>query len=105
MTVATTAQVPPGALREVWVGDLCLALCNAGGVLYAIESVCTHDGGPLDAGVLEGYEVECPRHGARFDVRSGEAVCLPGMKPVRTFPLRVRGDSIEVALEDDGLPS
>jgi 3-phenylpropionate/trans-cinnamate dioxygenase ferredoxin subunit len=94
---AKTADVPPGELLEVWVGGVSVALCNVQGEMYAIENVCTHDGGLLDAGMLEDYEVECPRHGARFDVRSGAARALPAVASVASFPVRVRGDDIEVA--------
>ena len=99
-TVAKVSELPPGAALEVWVGDLALILCNVSGVLYAIEGVCTHDGGLLEDGELDGCEIECPRHGGRFDVRNGAAVALPAMEPVRSFPLHVRGDQIVIALED-----
>ncbi|MBI2935507.1 MAG: non-heme iron oxygenase ferredoxin subunit [Chloroflexi bacterium] len=76
--------------------ELSLALCNVDGQVYAIENVCTHDGGTLGAGELEGYVVECPRHGARFDVRTGAVLAMPAVIPVETYPVRLDGDSIEV---------
>ncbi|HEU5478532.1 MAG TPA: Rieske 2Fe-2S domain-containing protein, partial [Candidatus Tumulicola sp.] len=66
------------------------------GRLYAIEDVCTHDGGPLDQGTLEGACVVCPRHGATFDVRTGEALTLPAVVPLMTFALDVEGDDVYV---------
>ena len=60
-----------------------IALCNVNGRFYAIDDVCTHDGGPLDQGVLEDNLVECPRHGAKFDVETGRAVVLPAVRPVQ----------------------
>ncbi len=67
---------------------------------YAIDDVCTHDGGPLAEGELEGAEIRCPRHGARFDVRTGKALCFPAFEPVDTHAVEVRGDDIYVALDD-----
>jgi 3-phenylpropionate/trans-cinnamate dioxygenase ferredoxin component len=61
--------------------------------------VCTHDGGSLDQGELEGAEIECPRHGARFDVRNGGAVQLPAFEPVETHDVRLEGESVQVGVE------
>lgn len=96
--VATTADVPSGTAHVVDAGGLRLALCNTGDGYYAIDDVCTHDGGPLDQGKLSGREIECPRHGARFDVVTGKALCLPAIRPVRTYATRVSGEAIEVEL-------
>jgi 3-phenylpropionate/trans-cinnamate dioxygenase ferredoxin subunit len=81
------------------VGDHDVAVCNVDGQFYAIDDLCTHDGGALDQGELEDAEIECPRHGARFDVRSGAAVQLPAFEPVATHDVRVEGDTVQVALE------
>ncbi len=70
-----------------------------GGQFYAIDDVCTHDGGPLDQGTLEGEVIECPRHGARFDVRSGKVLALPAVRPISAYRLKVEGDHILVALD------
>ncbi len=64
------------------------------GSIYAIEDVCTHDGGELDQGELEGERIMCPRHGAYFDVTTGAALTLPAITPVRTYRVRVEGDEI-----------
>jgi nitrite reductase/ring-hydroxylating ferredoxin subunit len=72
----------------VWDGDTAIAVYNIDGDLYAIEDVCTHDGGELAGGPVIGFEVECVRHGARFDVRSGGVTCPPAYEPVTTFPVR-----------------
>lgn len=90
------AEVAPGTVTVYEVGDREVAVCNVDGTLYAIDNVCTHDGGSLDQGELEGCEVECPRHGARFDVRTGEVTVEPAVLPVDTFPVRLSGDEIEV---------
>jgi 3-phenylpropionate/trans-cinnamate dioxygenase ferredoxin subunit len=64
--------------------------------MYAIEDACTHDGGALDQGELEGCRIMCPRHGAYFDVRTGAALTLPAVMPVRTYAVRVEDDSVFV---------
>jgi 3-phenylpropionate/trans-cinnamate dioxygenase ferredoxin subunit len=94
--VAKIGDVPPGTTRRVNVEGTELLLCNAGGTLYAIEDVCTHDGGPLDQGTLEGETVVCPRHGATFDVRTGDALTLPAVIPLMTFPVTIEGDDVSV---------
>ncbi len=94
--VGRLAEVAPGAVTVYEVGDREIAVCNVDGTLYAIDNLCTHDGGSLDQGELEGCEVECPRHGARFDVRTGEVTEAPAVLPVDTFPVRLDGDEIEV---------
>ena len=94
--IASMSEIPPGASKVFEVGDRAVAVCNVGGDLYAIEDVCTHDGASFDQGELDGCEIECPRHGARFDVRDGTATELPAVVPVDTFPVRVEGGDIEV---------
>ena len=99
VTVGSVAEIPDQRVALFHVGDHEVAVCNVGGEFYAIDNVCTHDGGALDQGELEGDEIECPRHGARFDVRSGQATQLPAFEPVETHPVRVDGDQVQVALE------
>ena len=91
------SDLPPGRVRLVMGPDeQRLAVCNVDGEFYAIEDVCTHDGGSLDQGELEGEEIECPRHGARFDVRTGRATLMPAVMPVQTYAVRVEGDDLFV---------
>ncbi len=97
--VANVSDVPLGGVMVVEVGDEEISLCNVDGEIYAIANICTHDGGPLGAGQLYGEEIECPRHGARFNVRTGEVRVLPAVMPVPTFEVRVQGDDILVAVE------
>jgi 3-phenylpropionate/trans-cinnamate dioxygenase ferredoxin component len=98
-TVAKAADVPPERVRVFVVGDHDVAVCNVNGAFYAIDDLCTHDGGALDQGELEGDEIECPRHGARFDVRTGAATQLPAFEPVETHEVRVDGDDVQVSVE------
>ena len=69
--VATRGELPRGGKKLVEIDGRAIAVFNVDGVFYAIDDVCTHDGGPLAEGELIGCEIECPRHGARFDVRTG----------------------------------
>jgi 3-phenylpropionate/trans-cinnamate dioxygenase ferredoxin subunit len=94
--VAKRADIAPGTTQRVLVDGVEMLLCNAGGNIYAIEDVCTHDGGALDQGTLEGETVVCPRHGATFDVRTGDALTLPAVIPLMTFPVTVEGDDVYV---------
>ena len=94
--VAKVSEIPAGTTKVVTVGGMPVMLCNVDGEIYAIEDGCTHDGGELDQGVLDGACIECPRHGARFDVRTGAVLALPAVIPVPTYAVRVEGDDIYV---------
>ncbi len=96
VTVARLPDVPAGTAKVVTVGDRDIAICNADGRICAIDNICTHDEGSLDEGDLDGFEIECPLHGARFDVRTGEATEAPAFLPVDTFPVRLEGEEIQV---------
>jgi 3-phenylpropionate/trans-cinnamate dioxygenase ferredoxin component len=98
--VARQADLPPGGKKLAEVDGRPIAVFNVGGQFYAIDDVCTHDGGPLAEGELEGCEIRCPRHGARFDVRTGKALCFPAFEPVTTHRVELRGDEVFVALDD-----
>jgi 3-phenylpropionate/trans-cinnamate dioxygenase ferredoxin component len=97
--VAARSELPPGGKKLVDLDGRAIALFNVGGEFFAIDDVCTHDGGPLAEGELEGAEIRCPRHGARFDVRTGKALSFPAFEPVDTLAVEVRGDDIYVAVE------
>jgi 3-phenylpropionate/trans-cinnamate dioxygenase ferredoxin subunit len=94
--VAKLSEIAPGTTRRVVLNSIEILLCNVDGKVYAIEDVCTHDGGPLDQGTLEGECVVCPRHGATFDVRTGDALTLPAVIPLMTFDVTVQGDDVFV---------
>ena len=100
--VATLSELPPGAKKLVEVEGRPIALFHVDGGLHAIDDVCTHDGGPLADGELSGCEIECPRHGARFDVRTGRPLSMPAIEPVTVHVIEVRGDDVFVALNISG---
>lgn len=87
--VCTTSELLPGEYRLIDAEGMPIAVFNIDGEFYAIEDVCTHDGGELAGGDLHGYEIECPRHGARFDVRTGAVTCPPAYEPTAKFPVKV----------------
>jgi 3-phenylpropionate/trans-cinnamate dioxygenase ferredoxin subunit len=97
--VASMSDIPAGRVKIVEIEDEDVALCNVGGDIYAVANVCTHDDGPLGEGYLTGDEIECPRHGARFDVRSGEVKSLPAIVPIPTFAVRIEGEDIWVDVD------
>ncbi len=97
--VARDIDVPAGEVRVVEVEGRSLALGNCGdGTWGAIDNVCTHDGGVLGEGELDECVVECPRHGARFDLLTGEVKALPAVFPVNAYPVRVVNGQVEVDL-------
>ena len=94
--VAKRDEIPIGSTKRVMAGSTALLICNVDGEFYAIEDVCTHDGGPLDQGELEGCRIMCPRHGALFDVTTGAALTLPAVIPLETYPVTIDGDQLLV---------
>jgi 3-phenylpropionate/trans-cinnamate dioxygenase ferredoxin subunit len=93
-------EVPEGQAKVFEVKDGRVALCKVQGQVYAIADVCTHDGGPLGEGDLEGYEIICPRHGARFDVRTGAVLAFPAVMPVDSYPVKIEGDDVLVEFDE-----
>jgi len=87
--VARADEIPPGEKLVVEVDGMLVVVVNLDGRFYALEDVCTHDGGPLGEGELEDGQIVCPRHGARFDVLTGAALTLPAFEPVPTYQVQV----------------
>jgi len=101
VTVAKVDSLAPGEVKAVSAEGKRLALCRVGDEFYAVDDVCPHDFGPLGQGELvEGHEIECPRHGARFDVRTGEVTALPATEPIGTYRVRVIGDEVQVEVPE-----
>lgn len=94
--VAAVSDFPVGSRKVVDVDGVRVAVFHTSEGYYAIEDVCTHDGGELASGALEGCEIVCPRHGARFDIRSGEVIAPPAYEPVASLPVRVESGWVEV---------
>ena len=92
--VAQVDEVPPGQAKLVRAGEQFIALYNCGGELYATDDTCSHAEASLSDGFLQDYEIECPEHGARFDVRTGAATWSPAVIPVATYAVRVEGTNV-----------
>ena len=91
-----TADLHDGEAISIPVGRRMIAVVRSGDEYFAIEDVCTHDGGILTGGPVEGDQIVCPRHGARFSIRTGEALAPPAFEPTAVFPVRVSEGEIEV---------
>lgn len=98
IAVATVAELPNGARKIIEVDGKPIAVFNIAGTLYAIADVCSHDDGPVAEGDLYGYEIECPRHGARFDVRTGKVLSFPAIVDIPAYPVKVEDDEVLVGL-------
>jgi nitrite reductase/ring-hydroxylating ferredoxin subunit len=96
VTVADATDVQPGQIREVRVGGEEIAIYNVAGQFYATTNICTHDEAYLSDGELFGHVVECPLHGARFDVRTGKVLSLPAVYPLKTYEVRVEDGKVQV---------
>ena len=94
--VARKSELPENDGTYVEVEGNQIALFNLGGEIYALDNACTHVGGPLSQGRVEEGQVECPWHGSRFDIRTGEVKTFPAREDVATYKVRVTGDAVEV---------
>ena len=99
--VCPAEQLGPGEMRLVEWEDLEIGVFNCAGTVYAIEDRCSHDNGTLVEGELdqEACTIECPRHGSRFDLKTGKPLTLPAYVPVETFPVRIEDETIKVEVE------
>jgi 3-phenylpropionate/trans-cinnamate dioxygenase ferredoxin component len=96
--VATVSGVPDPGRVIVEVDDRVVVLFHVGGKFYCLDDVCTHDGGPLGEGPLDGHQVACPRHGARFDIRTGQALTMPATQDTVVHEVKVEGNDVLVRL-------
>jgi 3-phenylpropionate/trans-cinnamate dioxygenase ferredoxin subunit len=98
--LAQASEVPPGSRKLLDIDGRAIALFNVDGAFYAIDDVCTHDGGPLAEGELVGFAIQCPRHGARFDIRTGAVLCMPAFEPVAAHEVKIEGNDVLVRLNE-----
>lgn len=96
--VAKTTDIEDQCGKCIEVRGKTLAIFNLGGTFHALDDACSHEDGPLSEGFIEGNEVECPWHAARFNIETGEATCPPAYEDVARYAVRISGDDIEVEL-------
>lgn len=96
--VGTLADFPVDEATVVQAGEVAVVICNVEGELYCIEDKCSHDDAPLCGGQLQGCEIVCPRHFARFDVRTGRVTEPPAIYPIETYEVDIQGDNVFVEI-------
>jgi 3-phenylpropionate/trans-cinnamate dioxygenase ferredoxin component len=101
--VAPADAIGPGHCVVVELGGIAVAVCNAGGTFYAIEDACSHEVNPLSDGQVEGETIVCAAHGARFSLRTGEALSAPAYEPIAIFAVRVENGMVQVRSNDSAL--
>lgn len=94
--VLSEGDLPPGAMKTTIVDGLEVVVVNLGGVFYGLENGCSHDGDPLSDGMIEGGEIICPRHGARFDIKTGTVLSPPAYEDINVIPVRVSHGVVQV---------
>jgi 3-phenylpropionate/trans-cinnamate dioxygenase ferredoxin subunit len=94
VAIADVKDIPAGTVKVVVHGNARYAVCHAGDEYFVVDDTCTHDDGPLGEGSLDGFAIVCPRHGAKFDVRTGQVLQMPAAYPIRSYETRVEHDKI-----------
>ncbi|MGB9668830.1 MAG: Rieske (2Fe-2S) protein [Anaerolineales bacterium] len=98
INVAGIEEVKNGQRMFIEIDDLSIVLFNIGGEYFAIENECSHDGGPIGEGDLEEMSIVCPRHGAKFDIATGQVLSLPAVEDIPAYPVRVKKDRIQIGI-------
>ena len=96
--VAQASELPNGERLFLEIDEQSIVVFNIGGQYYAIADLCSHDDGPLGDGEISGMEVICPRHGARFDLRTGKVLSLPAIVDIPAYPVRVQNGEVQIGL-------
>ncbi|OGO11401.1 MAG: biphenyl 2,3-dioxygenase [Chloroflexi bacterium RBG_16_47_49] len=96
--VGSVEELKDGERIFIEIDETPIVILFVNGQYFAIADVCSHDDGPVGEGNIEGYEIICPRHGARFDIRNGKVLALPAFVDIPAYPVRVVGDQIEIGL-------
>ena len=98
--VARLSEIPDPGRKVVEIDDQLVVLLRVSGEVFAIDDVCTHDGGPLSEGELDDHTIACPRHGAKFDIRRGAALTMPATRPTKVHDVKVEGDEVFVRIKE-----
>lgn len=99
--VAEVSDIPDDGVKKVSVEGIDIAILNKDGAFYAISDVCTHEQASLSEGEIDGYNIVCARHGATFNIATGEVVALPAIVPLATYRIKVEGKDIMLEVPDD----
>lgn len=102
VTVASVEELGNGERLFLEVGGFPIAIFNIAGKYFAIADVCSHDDGPVAEGELNGFEIACPRHGARFDLQTGKALTLPAVVDIPAYPVKIEDGAILIGLPLEG---
>lgn len=102
--VVAVTEIPPNGRKSIIVDDVPALLVRIGNDFFAVEDVCSHDGQPLTDGPVADGAITCPRHGARFDLKTGKALCMPATQPISTFAVQVRDGDVFVGPAGAELP-
>jgi 3-phenylpropionate/trans-cinnamate dioxygenase ferredoxin component len=97
LRVCAKSELPPGQVKRI--DEPAIAVFNVGGTFFAISDICTHAEGYLSEGQVTGETVECPLHGATFDLHTGEALTPPAIEPVQTYRVVLQDDDVLVEVE------
>ncbi len=100
--IAPASELPNGERLFIEIEDKPIVLFNVGGQIFAIADTCTHDDGPLGDGDLDGHNIACPRHGAEFDIRTGQAVAMPAVVDIPAYPVKIESGSIWLGIPRNG---
>jgi 3-phenylpropionate/trans-cinnamate dioxygenase ferredoxin subunit len=98
VAVASIDEIGNGESLSFEIDNNLIVVFNVGGQLFAVADICSHDDGPLTEGEVDGLEIVCPRHGARFELTTGKALSLPAVVDIPVYPVRLEGDEILIGL-------
>ena len=96
------SEINSGEAKSYQIGDSKVVVCNINGEFYAVSDLCSHDDGELvsrTGKLVDVCQLECPRHGARFDVKTGKAVKMPAIAPIKTYKINLVGDELQIEVE------
>ncbi len=101
LEIAPTSELPEGERLFIEIGGKPIVIFKIAGQFFSIADVCSHDDGPVGEGVLDGYNITCPRHGAQFDIRTGKVVQMPAVVDIPAYPVRVVDGMIQLGVPKD----
>jgi len=101
LEIAPTSELPEGERLFIEIGGKPIVIFKIAGQFFSIADVCSHDDGPVGEGLLEGYNITCPRHGAQFDIRTGKVVQMPAVVDIPAYPVRVVDGMIQLGVPKD----